>query len=114
MLNFGSVSIIDKSSEVDRFEYNKSFNIDEYPNLKLSLYWHHQNKKFLSEKIPDLKEHLKEEGSFIFITNFPETKVFLYNISVQKGKVIIKENYINKDYYWSHPYFGIQEPAFRM
>lgn len=113
MFNFNSIGNI---TTENFYEFEKCIdylNLD-YDKKNLVSYWKHQNSIFLTEKKPMLKENLKEKGSFILFTRFPETKVFLYNISVKNHKIKLKETYINKNYYWFHPYYGISIPAVRM
>ena len=65
-------------------------------------------------EVKNLFHSYKKDNVFIFLKIFPTIKIFIYEINIEKGKIKITENYLNKDFYWEDPYYYFKDQKWRM
>jgi hypothetical protein len=101
------------NNEKDLINFENFLKSDSLYDNRLTSYWRIKNNEYLLQKIPYLKKEINKKGSFILYSKLSDRKLFLYNVSVNSGKIILKEEYINKYYLWEHPIYGIPKPGIR-
>jgi hypothetical protein len=112
LMDFKNIGEINTNDELDSFIIDiETF---KYNKDELVSYWQYINYQFICTKYSFISSKLKDPGTFILYTKLPETKFFIYNISLHNDKIRIKELYLNKDFYWYHPLFGVPIPGYRI
>ncbi len=77
--------------------------------IPLREYWDLLNKRFLSEKINEIrKEIVKPNDTVSYFYSYPDLKLMkLKIIDTGNGKIKLEKDYINKEYLWMDSFFGI-------
>jgi len=94
----------------DEFNDFKNRVTDTIIPLKKSIteFWIINNLKFLHCKLEMIKKDFKEKNIFYFYTT-PDFKLFRLEVLLDRDKLKLKREYINRDYYWFNAFNGISD-----